>query len=173
MTRRKALVALGNVLICAARPTFAQMQPFALRLVRRAGFAEFMGKNRCVISDLYESTPEFPLSDLGTKLCNAIELAYRNNIELISAIPLGEYPGTILTEGPLGWRIKLTGTGERRGIRIHIGNSPVDTEGCILPGTGDSTDTRCFISGSAAALETIKDAYGRSNVRPVVLRVQT
>ena len=131
-----------------------------------------MGKNKCVISDIYQSAPAFPISDLGTKLCNAIELAYRNNISDISAIPVGDYPGSVLTDGPLGWRIKLNGTGDRKNIRIHVGNSPVDTEGCILPGTGDSTDARCFIGGSAAALQKIKAAYGPSNSRPVILRVQ-
>jgi hypothetical protein len=131
-----------------------------------------MGRNQCIISDLYQSTPAFPMSDPGTKLCNALELAWRNNLSDISAIPPGEYPGRVLTGGTLGWRIALSGTGERTLVRIHVGNSPVNSIGCILPGTGDSTDTQCRIGGSEAALKAIRAAFGSDNNRPVVLRIE-
>jgi hypothetical protein len=175
MERRDAVCAVAFALLGLGLPSrgFAQFQPFALRLVRRTGFAELMGKNQCVISDIYQSDPTFPISDRGTKLCNGLELAYRNNLSDISAIPEGEYPGSVLTDGALGWRIALTGTGPRKDIRIHVGNSPVNTQGCILPGTGDTTDTRCFISGSKEALQKIQAAYGSSTARPVVLLVQS
>lgn len=57
---------------------------------------------------------------------------------------------------------------------MHIGNRPDDTIGCILLGTGDSTDSRCNIAGSAAAMQKLKDAYAdTTNKRLVVLRIQS
>jgi len=132
-----------------------------------------MGKNKCVIGDLFRSDPTFPTADLGVKLSNALELPWRNNIKDISAIPEGEYRGSIRTDGDRGWRIELKGTGARENIQVHIGNKPDNTVGCILPGTGDSTDASCFVSGSAEAMKRLREAYGNDNKRPVFLRVQS
>lgn len=131
-----------------------------------------MGRNHCIVSSLYVSAPHFPASDQGTKICQALELAYRNDINDISAVPKGDYSGFIRTDGPRGWRIELAGTGERKNIQIHVGNRPKDTIGCILPGMGDSTDAQCAIAGSKQAMEQIKATYGESNTRPVVLRIE-
>ncbi len=148
------------------------LTPFALRLVRRTGWEELMGKNSCIVSSLFASVPHFPISDPGTKICQALELAYRNNINEISAVPKGDYSGFVRTDGPRGWRIELEGTGTRKNIQIHLGNRPKDTIGCILPGTGDSTDAQCLIAGSKQAMDQIRAAYGESNNRPVVLRIE-
>ena len=81
MDRRTTLVALASSVAAtlATLPAAAQGQPFALRLVRRAGFQELMGKNKCEIGDLYVSTAAFMVSDVGTKLANALELAIRDD----------------------------------------------------------------------------------------------
>jgi hypothetical protein len=153
--------------------TYAQFQPFALRLVRRTGWAELMGRNQCVIDDLYHSEPSFPISDLGTKLSNALELPFRNNIAEISSLPGGDYEGFVRTDGPRGWRIELKGTGSRNNIQLHVGNRPDNTIGCILPGTGNSTDTQCNIGGSVEAMKSLRDAYAdATNKRPIVLRIE-
>lgn len=129
-----------------------------------------MGRNRCVISDLYISPANFPLSDLGRKLSNALELAYRNNLNEISSIPPGDYRGAVRTDG--AWRLELSGTGERKNIQIHVGNRPADTLGCILPGTGDSSDASCSISGSKEAMNRLREEFGDSPARPILLRIQ-
>lgn len=173
MRRRTVLCGLVAATFSSPSLVIAQFTPFALRLVRRTGWEELMGRNKCVIGDLYHSDPSFPISDLGTKLCNVLELPYRNNINEISAIPAGQYEGFIRTDGSRGWRIELKGTGSREHIQLHVGNRPKDTIGCLLPGTGDASDASCTIAGSKAAIQTIRDSYADStNKRPVVLSVQ-
>lgn len=170
MKRRSVLAGTAAML---SLPAFSQLQPLALRLVRRTGWQELMGKNQCVIGDMYLTTTAFPVSDPGTKLANALELAYRGNLAEISAIPPGDYSGFVRTDGGLGWRVELKGTAPRENVQIHIGNRTADTVGCILLGTGNSTDAQCNVAGSAAAMDKLKAAYAdASNKRPVVLRIQ-
>jgi hypothetical protein len=153
--------------------SLAQLQALSLRLIRRTGWEDLMKRNKCVIGDLYVSSPDFPKSDPGRKLCNVLELPWRNNIKEISAIPPGEYKGYVRTDGNLGWRIELAGTGERKHIQIHIGNTPDDTKGCILPGSGESTDAKCTIPGSNEALKRLRTEYGSSTSRQVVLLISS
>lgn len=175
ISRRGFLIGSAAIAASMLSPiTYAQFQFFALRLVRRSGWAELMGRNQCVIDDLYHSEPTFPISDLGTKLCNALELPFRNNIMEISSLPEGDYEGFVRTDGPRGWRIELKGTGSRNNIQLHIGNRPDDTIGCILPGTGNTTDTQCNIGGSGNAMKSLRDVYAdTTNKRPIILRIQS
>lgn len=170
---RRYVLPLPAVIALAALPSLSQSQPLALRLVRRTGWEELMGRNQCVISDLYKSEPSFPQADLGTKLGTALELAYRNNLSDISAIPGGEYKGSVRTGGSLGWRIELQGVADdRSNIQLHIGNTPNNTRGCILPGTGSGNDLSCRVTNSAAAIDKLKQLYGSNIARPVILRIQ-
>lgn len=168
-----------HILLCLAvlptevfSKTSKLLAPLALRLVRRTGWEELMARNNCIIGDLYLSNPHFPMSDLGTKLCFTLELAWRNNLNEISALPPGQYEGFARTDGNRGWRIELTGTGNRKNIQIHIGNRPKDTIGCILVGTGDSSDATCHVKDSQDAMHLVKSTYGSSNMRPVTLQIQ-
>jgi hypothetical protein len=173
--RREFLCILATGIIYFRKVPMAWSQslsPLALRLVRRTGWEQLMGRNKCVVGDLYISSPQFPVSDRGTKICQALELAWRKNINEISAVPKGEYGGFVRTDGPRGWRIELDGTGERKNIQIHVGNRPKDTFGCLLPGTGNSTDALCDIAGSKDAMNLLKTAYGNSTTRSVVLRIE-
>lgn len=170
MERRNLFLgALALILTWNAR---GQTVAVALRLVRRSGWEQLMARNQCVISELYRTTPDFPLSDIGTKISNALELAYRGNQNDISSIPPGEYSGAVRTDGPKGWRIELTGTAARKHIQIHVGNTPDDTVGCILPGTGESTDKACKVAGSRTAMEKLKSVVGLGAAPKVVLKVQ-
>lgn len=168
VNRRTFLVGLPAAI--AAWAAQSQTLPFALRLHRRTGWEELMHKNACVIGDLYQTKSTFPVAELGTKICNALELAYRNNSSQISSIPPGGYEGFVRTDGARGWRIELVGTGDRRNIQLHVGNRPLDTIGCILPGLGDSTDLSCNISYSKEAMAKLKGLVGDNpNVRVALL----
>lgn len=172
VTRRQIIAAS---IAAAAFPSFshAQVVPVALRLVRRVGWQELMGRNLCVIGDLYHSDRTFPVSDLGAKLSNALELPYRNNMSQISSIPTGDYEGFVRSDGALGWRIELRGTGDRSHIQLHVGNRPSNSVGCILPGTGESSDATCTIDGSQVAMSKLMGVVGSGVSRMIVLRIQT
>lgn len=172
MRTMRRSVCLLSALLALAPQAMAQARPMGLRLVRRRGWEELMGRNQCVISDLYLADASFPVSDLGSKLCNALELAYRNNLSEISSIPPGGYAGFVRTDGPRGWRIELTGTGARSHIQLHVGNRPADTIGCILPGTGNSTDLACQIAGSKEALKELEGILGSTAGTRVAFLVQ-
>lgn len=175
MFRRQFVRVYASALLFPLIPTglIAQFRPLAVRLVRRTGWEELMQRNKCVIGDFFVASPDFPMSDRGRKLCNALELPWRNNIKEISAIPEGQYKGSVRTDGKLGWRIELSGTGERKNVQIHLGNKPDNTRGCILLGTGDSTDASCSISGSKQALQLLQAEFGASLSRPVVLKIES
>ena len=165
------LAATGMRSVAGATPGIP-FETCNVRVVRRRGWEELMGRNKCVISDLYKTVDGFPVSDLGVKVCTVLELPWRANMNDISAIPAGGYNGFVRTDGPLGWRIELTGTGPRQNVEVHVGNSPVNTKGCLLPGTGDSTDKSCFVTGSKDAMSLLRARVGSDDRRPVALLVQ-
>lgn len=172
MSRRSVIAAsTATLLWFSLLPAAAQVKPTALRLVRRTGWEELMGRNQCIIGDLFFTDPSFPAADMGSKISNALELAYRNNLGEISSIPKGDYEGYIRTDGPRGWRIELTGTGPRSNIQLHVGNRPANSIGCILPGTGNSTDSQCRIEGSRQAMDALKAVVGTSEQVRIVLRI--
>lgn len=75
------------------------------------------------------------LSADGVLLCNTLELPDRGNAPRVSCIPAGEYK-VILNYSPAFKRVLplLLDVPGRSGIRIHRGNWPKDSTGCILPG---------------------------------------
>ncbi|OPY91217.1 MAG: hypothetical protein A4E72_00234 [Syntrophus sp. PtaU1.Bin208] len=68
------------------------------------------------------------------------ENAGTNDSATAGRIPAGTYQAHVRTDGPLGWRIELEGVPGRTNIQIHVGNTPEDTTGCILPGTTEDVD---------------------------------
>ena len=103
------------------------------------------------------------LSVNGSVVGYTLELPDRNNQNLISSIPAGQYDATIRFEGSKGpyqkegFRITLLDVPGRSGVQIHIGNNPMDTTGCILVGTKVHPDS-CTLEGSAAAYQSLKKA---------------
>lgn len=95
----------------------------------------------------------------------ALELPWRGNRPLISAIPAGTYPGTLRYDHSDQWRIELQGVPGRTSVQIHTGNSPDDSEGCILIGK-DLGPGLCRIKAgtSRPAYADLKRAfYGSDN----------
>lgn len=78
------------------------------------------------------------LNELGKAyLCDTLEPPVKvDNRHKPKAIPAGTYP-LVVTFSPKfqRWLPLLLKVPQRSGIRIHAGNSPADTRGCILPGT--------------------------------------
>ena len=94
----------------------------------------------------------------NTIKCYTLELPYKGNQNYISSIAVGKYSAFIRKDGKMGWRIELVGTGSRKHIQIHTGNSPSDIEGCILVGEQIEVD-KCLILSSKPALKKIEAAF--------------
>ena len=178
--RRTVLLAVATTPL-ALDLAVAQQPAISLRLVRRVGWQELMGKNRCVVGDLYRTDPGFPASALGAKVCSVLELAYRNKADELVPIPRGDYEGVATADGPRGWRIELKGAADRSGnkpnersnIQLHIGSRPSDAIGCIVPLATDAADANCASVATRPAMERLRTAIGGGGNRTVLLRVQT
>ena len=94
-------------------------------------------------------------------VCYVLEKPWLENIPEISAIPSGEYPASIRTDGTKGWRIELSNVPGRTNVQIHVGNTTADSRGCLLPGK-TIEDSLCKVSESKAAMDLIRDALQQS-----------
>jgi hypothetical protein len=96
------------------------------------------------------------LSVNGSPLCYTLELPWKDNQQNVSCIPQGAYSGFVRTDGTRGWRIELQAVPGRGHIQIHVGNYPSDILGCILVGTGYTTN---MVTNSHTARSQLKKAY--------------
>ena len=107
----------------------------------------------------------------GEYICDTLEPAWRDvgpgrpgvKIPGRTAIPEGRYPA-VITWSPRfrAWLPLLLHVPMFEGIRIHAGNTPDDTAGCILPGVSRSPGR---VSESAAAVQRIKNLIVRAKQR--------
>lgn len=113
-------------------------------------------------------TPNSTIGNLSVedRECFTLEDPLRKiKVHGATAIPSGQYVLKLRREGGMHMRYRLRfGDEFHRGmlwlqdvpgfeyVYLHIGNSPADTEGCILVG---STQGRDFIGGSEAAYREI------------------
>lgn len=101
------------------------------------------------------------LSYDGVFQCYTLEDTHSINGQKIpghTAIPAGKY-SVIYTQSPrFGTMMPLVADVPGfEGIRIHIGNFPKDTEGCILVGETYSADTPNFIGRSVIAFNKLNN----------------
>ncbi len=90
-----------------------------------------------------------------------LERPWQGNTPVISSIPDGVYGGVLRYDHADKWRIELTGVPGRTHVQIHTGNTPDDSEGCILLGLKLGSDM-CSVLDSKAAYTALKTAfYGR------------
>jgi hypothetical protein len=72
----------------------------------------------------------------STPLGMTLELPWQENAHATSCIPAGTYECKRYLSPKRGYELfEVTGVPNRSNIEIHIGNTPHDTEGCILVGT--------------------------------------
>lgn len=96
---------------------------------------------------------------------HALELPWQNNAPFISSIPAGTYGGTLRYDHADHWRIELN-VPNRPLVQIHVGNTPANTQGCILVGEELVDKNLCAIKGgtSKPAYEKLRtEFYGSAN----------
>jgi hypothetical protein len=99
----------------------------------------------------------------GDIIAYTLELPWQGNEPLISAIPDGTYGGILRYDHADAWRIELTGVPGRANVQIHTGNTPDDSEGCILVGLKLGNDL-CSVVDSKKAYDALRTAfYGSPN----------
>lgn len=102
----------------------------------------------------------------GTFECFTLEDAVREpgvKIPGNTAIPLGDYEVTFTWSPHFQQTMPLINhVPGFEGIRIHPGNSPADTEGCVLVGTGFSAD-RVDLTGSRDAYTILEGKIFRAH----------
>jgi len=87
----------------------------------------------------------------------------KENIPRKCCIPCGTYPVIISRSNRFKRELpEILNVHDRSGIRIHAGNEPDETEGCILPGQKRGKDRVIYsIAAFNPLFEKIKDAIER------------
>ena len=90
-----------------------------------------------------------------------MENPWLDNKKTDSCIPTGTYICKPVNSPRFGKTIEVTDVPNRSHILFHAGNSPDDTDGCILLGLNDTAGDRMWISNSKAAVIDFLNAVGR------------
>jgi len=92
----------------------------------------------------------------GERMCDTLELPWKDNQRRISCIPEGEYKVRLRTAKESGSReylhLLVQDVPNRDYILFHRGNSAKDTSGCILVGLGSQQD---FVQNSTLAMDLL------------------
>ncbi len=83
------------------------------------------------------------IGEAGLPLALTLERPWRNNAPEVSCIPPGSYTARRVTSPKFGETFEVTGVPGRSHILMHKGNTPADTEGCILVGAQWGTIAGC------------------------------
>ena len=101
--------------------------------------------NLLIIRDMF--TEESTIGELflnGERMCDTLELPYKDNQRNISCIPAGEYKVRLRLPRESATRdymhLLVKDVKDRDYILFHIGNSAKDTRGCVLVGLGSEQD---------------------------------
>lgn len=92
----------------------------------------------------------------GTRICESIELPWKNNLRETSCIPEGRYLLGIQVHPVKGKQLVVKFVPGRSGILIHVGNCALtDLKGCIAPVTRTTSPGRGLYS--RIALERLEE----------------
>lgn len=109
----------------------------------------------------------------GRLLGFCIEPPWRDNESNISSIPVGKYPLEKTFSGKHGNCFKLMKVPGRSDILIHSGNSVLDTEGCLIPGSltkGINTlEGKIFVYDSKITCTKLKDLIDKQGIKSIVI----
>ena len=105
----------------------------------------------------------------GEFICNSLEPPWKNN-EKYTAIPPGVYE-VIMNYSPKFKRVLplLLNVPNRASIRLHRGNKPGDTQGCILPGENTRVG---MVLNSTKYEERICKLIGDAKARKEMVTIQ-
>ena len=98
--------------------------------------------------EFHEDSTIGELLAYGERICWMLELCWRNNARNVSCLPPGEYLCVPYMSNRFGRTFAFddSETTPRTQIRMHAGNTSLDTRGCLLPGTA------CGIMGGRPAV---------------------
>ena len=92
----------------------------------------------------------------GERMCDTLELPWKDNQRSISCIPEGEYKVRLRLARESATRdylhLLVQDVPDRDWILFHRGNSAKDTSGCILVGLGSQQD---FVQNSTLAMDLL------------------
>ncbi len=89
-----------------------------------------------------------------------MENPWLDNKKTDSCIPTGTYICKPVNSPRFGKTIEVTDVPNRSHILFHAGNSPDDTDGCILIGLNGSDNDKMWISNSRAAMKIFLEQLG-------------
>lgn len=89
-----------------------------------------------------------------------MENPWLDNRKTDSCIPLGTYTCKPVNSPRFGKTIEVTDVPNRSHILFHAGNSPDDTDGCILIGLNGNDNNTMWISNSRAAMKIFLEQLG-------------
>jgi len=142
MERRQfLLMALPCILV--GSPALGQQSDFKLTIARK-------------YRDAYCTSGYLAVND--KIIAYTLEKPWLGNAPLISSIPDGTYGGILRYDHADKWRIELTGVPGRTHVQIHTGNTPDNSEGCILVGLKLGGDM-CSVVDSRAAYAALRTAF--------------
>ncbi len=141
-SRRTVVFGLGIVALLTGRVR-AQPAPFTLTIARK------YRSDTC-------TSGYFAVN--GKIIAYTLERPWAGNAPIISSIPDGTYNGVLRYDHRDTWRIELQDVPGRNHIQIHVGNTPDDTEGCILIGLRLGDDL-CSVIDSGMAYSALKAAF--------------
>jgi len=116
---------------------------FTIEIIR------ILGQDDCTLGQMFIN---------GVALGYVLELPWKGNKPMISAIPPGKYEVSLHYDTKKRMRIHLEGVPGRSGIQMHIGTTPEDTQGCVLIGTGVSA-VQCTLTNTREAAARLRKAY--------------
>ncbi|WP_432736108.1 DUF5675 family protein [Maridesulfovibrio sp. FT414] len=121
-----------------------------------------------------ESTPQATVGALlvdGKAVCWTLEEPWRDNLEAVSCIPAGRYPLEFEYSPSRKCRLwTIKNVPGRKYVRIHTGNTVLDTEGCPLTGTRPGMlDGRRAVLGSRVAFDAFMEAMSGTEHSEIVV----